>query len=247
MAAGGDRQRPRLTPVFAFRFDLEAMLAEAGDGGVEVGGDDRNVAGRGDGRLLLGHQVHLRALALEPGVLAQRLRRFDPLEPDQLEEAGSGLDVFRRDLDPDVVEHAQEFTEMDLLCMLLSATVTDVEAMVADREAEMVEWDDGRLDERFRQIDQRFDQTEKKMDEGFARMDAGFARVDASLRELNGRFDGAFGELNSRFDRGFGELNSRLDGGLGELNGRFDAMQRTLLGVSGVIIAALIGVIATQL
>ena len=57
-----------------------------------------------------------------------------------------------------------------------------MEALVADREAEMVEWDDGRLDERFRQIDQRFDGVDRRMDEGFARMDAGF-------RELNGRFD----------------------------------------------------------
>jgi hypothetical protein len=54
--------------------------------------------------------------------------------------------------------------------------------MVADREEEMVEWNDGRLDEKFRAIDQRFDQVERKMDDGFARMDAGF-------RELNGRFD----------------------------------------------------------
>jgi len=89
-----------------------------------------------------------------------------------------------------------------------------MEAMVADREAEMVEWDDGRLDERFRAIDQRFDGMEQKMDDGFGRMDAGFARIDAGLRDLNGRFD---------------------------------AMQRTLLGASGLIIAALIGVIATQL
>lgn len=91
--------------------------------------------------------------------------------------------------------------------MFLSATVSTVEALVADREAEMVEWDDGRLDERFRQIDQRFDQLDNKMDEGFARTDAGFR----------------------------------------EINSRFDAMQRTLLGVSGVIIAALIGLIATQI
>ncbi|TMK58420.1 MAG: hypothetical protein E6G51_03180 [Actinobacteria bacterium] len=54
--------------------------------------------------------------------------------------------------------------------------------MVADREEEMVEWDDGRLDERFRQIDQRFDGVDRRIDEGFARMDAGF-------REVNGRFD----------------------------------------------------------
>lgn len=78
----------------------------------------------------------------------------------------------------------------------------------------MVDWDDGRLDERFRQIDQRFDQIDEKMNDGFARVDAGFARVDAGLRDLNDRFA---------------------------------AMQRTLLGASGVIVAALIGVIATQL
>ena len=57
-----------------------------------------------------------------------------------------------------------------------------MEAMVADREEEMVEWDDGRLDERFRAIDQRFDGVDRRIDEGFARMDAGF-------KELNGRFD----------------------------------------------------------
>lgn len=110
--------------------------------------------------------------------------------------------------------------------MLLSATVSGMEAALLDsEEAEMVEWDDGRLDERFRAIDQRFDGMERKMDDGFARMDAGFARIDAGFRELNARFDT----------------------GLLGLNGRFDAMQRTLLGVSGVIIAALIGLIATQL
>ncbi|HEU5252837.1 MAG TPA: hypothetical protein VFU16_05880 [Solirubrobacterales bacterium] len=89
-----------------------------------------------------------------------------------------------------------------------------MEAAVAEREVEMVEWDDGRLDERFRAIDQRFDQVDQKMDEGFARVDKGFARMEAAFRDLNGRFD---------------------------------AMQRTLLGMSGVIIAALIGLIATQL
>jgi hypothetical protein len=88
-----------------------------------------------------------------------------------------------------------------------------MEAAVADREAEMTEWNDGRLDERFLKIDQRFDGVDRRMDEGFARMDAGF-------RELNGRFD--------------------------SLNGRFDSLQRTLVQVGGVIIAALIGLIATQ-
>jgi hypothetical protein len=89
-----------------------------------------------------------------------------------------------------------------------------MEAAVAEKEVGMTDWDDGRLDERFRQIDQRFDQMGRKMDDGFAQVNEGFARVDAGLRDLNGRFD---------------------------------AMQRTLFGVSGVIIAALIGLITTQL
>lgn len=53
----------------------------------------------------------------------------------------------------------------------------------------MAEWDDGRLDERFRAIDQRFDGVDRRMDEGFARTNEGFARMDAAFRELNGRFD----------------------------------------------------------
>ncbi|HEX2266285.1 MAG TPA: hypothetical protein VHH14_08380 [Solirubrobacterales bacterium] len=82
-----------------------------------------------------------------------------------------------------------------------------MEAAVMEREAEMTEWNDGSLDERFHLIDQRFDQMERKMDEGFVRTDAGFR----------------------------------------ELNSRFAAMQRALIQTSGVIIAALIGLIATQL
>jgi len=78
----------------------------------------------------------------------------------------------------------------------------------------MVEWDEGRLDERFRAIDQRFDGVDRRIDEGFARMDEGF-------RELNGRFDAL---LRTLIQVGFG----------------FGAALIAL-------IAALIGVIATQL
>lgn len=169
--------------MFAFRLDPEAALAQPLDRSVEVGDDHRQVPRRGHSRLLLRHQVHLGPGALEPCVFAQRLRRFDPREPDQLEEADSGLDVSRRNLDPDVMEHRRKFTEMVQLCMFLSATVVEMEAVVLNREeAEMVDWDDRRLEERFRAIDQRFDGVDRRMDEGFARMDAGF-------RELNGRFD----------------------------------------------------------
>jgi hypothetical protein len=50
-------------------------------------------------------------------------------------------------------------------------------------------------------------------------------------------------DLSKKMDQGF----SRLDAEMRALNGRFDSLQRTLLQVGGVMTAALIGLIATQL
>jgi hypothetical protein len=50
-------------------------------------------------------------------------------------------------------------------------------------------------------------------------------------------------DLSKKVDQGFG----RLDADMRALNGRFDSLQRTLLQVGGVMTAALIGLIATQL
>lgn len=60
--------------------------------------------------------------------------------------------------------------------------------------------------------------TDERMDDLSHRVDQGFARVDADIRELRR-----------------------------EMNTRFDAMQRTLFLAAAAIVAALIGVIATQL
>lgn len=84
----------------------EAGVLEALERCFEIRGDDGEVANPGHDRLLARHQVDLGALAFEPGVLAQRLRRGNALEPEQLEEADRRLDVRRRDLDPNVMEHA---------------------------------------------------------------------------------------------------------------------------------------------
>jgi hypothetical protein len=64
----------------------------------------------------------------------------------------------------------------------------------------------------------RVNWTDERLDDLSHRMDAGFDRVDADLRELRG-----------------------------EMNSRFDALQRTLILAAGGIIAALIGLITTQL
>jgi hypothetical protein len=78
-----------------------------------------------------------------------------------------------------------------------------MEAAVAEKEAGMTEWNDGRLDD-----------LSKRVDDLATRVDLGFARVHEDIRELNGRFD---------------------------------ALQRTLVQMTMVMIAALIGFIATQI
>lgn len=50
-------------------------------------------------------------------------------------------------------------------------------------------------------------------------------------------------DLNGRVEEGF----RRVDADLRALNARFEALRRTMLQVGGGVIAALIGLIATQL
>lgn len=79
-------------------------------------------------------------------------------------------------------------------------------------------WTDARLDDLSHRMDQSFRQVR-------AEMDRGFARVDADVRGLHA-------EMNGGFDR---------------IDARFDALQRTLFLAAAGVIAALIGLIATQL
>jgi len=78
-----------------------------------------------------------------------------------------------------------------------------MEAAVAEKEAGMTEWNDGRLDD-----------LSTRVDTGFTRMDRQFELVHQDIRDLHGRFD---------------------------------ALQRTLVQMTTVMLAALIGLIATQI
>lgn len=73
--------------------------------------------------------------------------------------------------------------------------------------------------------DARLDDLNGRVGDLGRRMDNGFNRVDADLRALRS-------EMNIRFER---------------VDARFDALQRTMLQTSAVTIAALIGLIATQI
>jgi hypothetical protein len=101
--------------------------------------------------------------------------------------------------------------------MLLSATVDAMEAAVADREAEMTEWNEGRLDE-----------LSKRVDDGFAHMRDEFARV-------NQRIDGVDGNLRSLVERFDAMQRTLMQVGGGILV--------ALIG----LIATLIGLLATQI
>jgi hypothetical protein len=86
-------------------------------------------------------------------------------------------------------------------------------------------WTDERLDDFRDEVNRRFDEVDRRFD----KVDRRFDKVDVEVRDLRL-------EMNTRFDR---------------VDARFDALQRTLLQISGGVIATLIagfaGIIATQL
>lgn len=77
--------------------------------------------------------------------------------------------------------------------------------------------------------DERLDDLNAKVDRGFTRMEAGFERLDERFERMDRLMVERFERMEERFDA------------------RFDSLQRTLLQGGVVVIAALIGLIATQL
>lgn len=67
--------------------------------------------------------------------------------------------------------------------------------------------------------------TDERLEERFDRIDQRFDRVESDIRELR----------------------SEMKTGFARIDDRFDALNRTLLQLGGVTIAALLGLIATQL
>jgi flagellar capping protein FliD len=67
--------------------------------------------------------------------------------------------------------------------------------------------------------------------------------TDERLDDLNKKVDHGFTKVDARFDR----LEARMDAQFGQMNERFDRMQQTLIGSAVVLVAALLGILATQL
>lgn len=117
-----------------------------------------------------------------------------------------------------------------------------MESAVAEKEAGMTEWNDGRLDD----LSDRVDRIEKKVDSGFAqadqKMEAGFARLDKKMDEGFARMDAKFDEALTRMDAKFDAFNERFDMMYQTL---FKASWALIVGILGLL-GVLIGVIATQ-
>ena len=106
VAAGGDGEGSGLVPAFLFAFDLEAVLLEAGEGGVELGADDGEMGAGGDGGVVLVHQVDLGAGGFEPGEAAvERVR--DLGEAEDGEELDGAVEIGGENLDAGVLEHVR--------------------------------------------------------------------------------------------------------------------------------------------
>jgi hypothetical protein len=69
------------------------------------------------------------------------------------------------------------------------------------------------------------------------------ARLDDFRLETAWRLD----SLERRMENGFNSFERRMENGFDRVDARFDALQRTMILFCGGIIAALIGLIATQL
>ncbi len=74
--------------------------------------------------------------------------------------------------------------------------------------------------------------TDERLDDLNHRVEEGFSRVDVDIRDLKTEMSARFDRIDERFER---------------IDERFERMHRLMLQSSVLVIAALIGLIATQL
>jgi tetrahydromethanopterin S-methyltransferase subunit G len=95
-------------------------------------------------------------------------------------------------------------------------------------EAMRQSWTDDRLDALNEKVDRRFDEVDRRFDE-----------VDRRFSEVDRRLDNVEGEVK--------ELRREMTAGFDLVHARFDSMQKTMFQSSVLVVAALLGIIATQL
>lgn len=100
--------------------------------------------------------------------------------------------------------------------------------------------------------DDRIDGLERKVDLLAQKIDDGFRHIDRRFNEIDKRFeqvDKRFEQVDKRFEgieTGLRDLRAEMVGRFEHNDDRFYAFQRTMFVFHGAIIAALLGIIATQ-
>ena len=111
-----------------------------------------------------------------------------------------------------------------------------------EREADVENWNDDRLDELSRRMDAGFEETKVEMREGFAKVDRemkeGFAKVEEGFAQINRKLDQlpSREEIDHRFEAVHRETNQRLDATdrrIERVNSRFEHMVWATIVVAG--------------
>ena len=85
--------------------------------------------------------------------------------------------------------------------------------------------------------------TDERLDDLNGKVDRGFERIDADLCSLRAETRVEFTAMRGEMKAGFDKMDGRFE----TMNERFEAMYRLMLQLGGIVVAALIGLIATQL
>jgi biopolymer transport protein ExbB/TolQ len=107
-------------------------------------------------------------------------------------------------------------------------------AAVPEKELEMTEWNDGRLDD----LCKRVDRIEGKIDEQGKTMQKEFSRADRKFTGIDGQFE----RVGERFDemaRHFGRVESELV----RVNDRLDGFHRSMTWVAWTMVIGLLGLL----
>jgi hypothetical protein len=89
--------------------------------------------------------------------------------------------------------------------------------------------------------------TDKRLDDFRGEVDHRFDRVEADLRALRIESRTEFGALRGEMKSGFERMDERFERMDERSDERFDALHRLMIQLGGLLVAALIGLIATQL
>jgi chaperonin cofactor prefoldin len=88
--------------------------------------------------------------------------------------------------------------------------------------------------------------TDERLDDLNLKVDGGFAAIDARFDRLEANLDRRFERIDQRFER-VDEKFERVDEKFERIDAKFQAGYRLMIQIGSVVVAALLGMIATQI